>query len=313
MDSLLRHALIQTLAFFDLFDYPLTSAEWHRWLWKYPGLSYEVFTHLLDQKTGSLPWTQHRGYYCFSSNIQAAEKRQRSVRFLEKKMKKAKKAGQKIRCIPFVRALFVCNLLPITVKQRSDIDVLIVVKENRLWTTRLLITLVLSLFRLRRNKKKITDGICLSFYITDNALDLSSLRFQDEDIYFIYWLAMLLPVYDPENFYTQIQKKNDWTTSYISNAFTPYRGLNRWTVTDTVLSKIARQFGEWFLRSYWGDWIEKVCKKLQRRKMEHNKESVQRAGDTRVVIGDTMLKFHENDRRELFWGEWRRKVGGIVL
>ena len=42
-----------------------------------------------------------------------------------------------------------------------------------------------------------------------------------------------------------------------------------------------------------GDWLEKIAKKMQLKKMAKNTESLAKENDSRVIISDTMLKFHE--------------------
>jgi hypothetical protein len=63
----------------------------------------------------------------------------------------------------------------------------------------------------------------------------------------------------------------------------------------------------------YGDLIEGQAKGIQQAKMKFNFGSVQNAGDTRVVINDKMLKFHEKDRRVEYRDEWIKKCKNLDM
>ena len=54
-----------------------------------------------------------------------------------------------------------------------------------------------------------------------------------------------------------------------------------------------------------GEKLEKKSRQWQREKMSANVESLQSFPDSRVIINDSMLKFHENDRRVFFRQRWK--------
>ncbi|MBP9732603.1 MAG: hypothetical protein KBD29_04055, partial [Candidatus Magasanikbacteria bacterium] len=65
---------------------------------------------------------------------------------------------------------------------------------------------------------------------------------------------------------------------------------------------------EYVLQGHFGDWIEDIARSFQRRKIMHNSRSLVHAKDTRVVVNDSILKFHENDRRLRYRDEWLQKL-----
>ena len=121
-------------------------------------------------------------------------------------------------------------------EEDSDIDVFIVIKKGRLFITRALVTLYLSFLRMRRTKKKIKNKICLSFYIADDSLNLEKTAIKN-DIYLIYWLSTLVPVYDPQNFYQIIIKNNQWLNKYFLNELNNYLPNNLWKVAEKKVIK----------------------------------------------------------------------------
>jgi len=297
MDAL-KQAIIKTLSYFDIFSQPLTSEELYRWLWNYQeDIKYPDFLEQLD-----LPSQQ--GYYFLPGREAIISERERRVKVIEEKMKIALRGIRKIRWVPFLRAVFVCNTLAAaSVTEDSDIDVLIVVKRGRIFLTRALITLTLSLFALRRTKKKIKNKICLSFYITDDNLNLEKIALP-EDIYLAYWLDQLIPVYDPDNLHRAILQANQWMRKFLPKAGQSYEVLSRWHVGEgSVAKKVKKVLQKIWLGSY-GDLMESQARGLQIAKMKMNYMSAQKDNDTRVVVNEQMLKFHENDKREEYQQQW---------
>ncbi|HAT03428.1 MAG TPA: hypothetical protein DCS29_01460 [Candidatus Magasanikbacteria bacterium] len=306
MDQTLAQSIVRTLAYFDIFDYPLTKEELYRFLYTESTgqWEYKDFLNILSQDDSFHMWSCSDGFYFLPRREKIIAQRQRRVAFLEQKMKIAHRGVQKIKWIPFVRAVFVCNTVASSSAQEdSDVDVFIVVKKNRLWFTRLLVTLTLSFFRLRRTKRRIANKICLSFYVADSHLNMSSLRIAHPDIYLVYWLAQLVPMYDPDDLYESIQRANAWAYVYVPYASMSYFLLDRYRVDDTAWSLRAKRFFAYFIN----DNMNAYAKYVQQRKMKRNIHSIGHLSDTRVVVNDAVLKFHENDRRQEYQEKWMEK------
>ncbi|KKT04335.1 MAG: hypothetical protein UV82_C0009G0075 [Candidatus Magasanikbacteria bacterium GW2011_GWD2_43_18] len=249
------------------------------------------------------------GFYFLSGHAEIVERRQLAIPLIDKKLKIAAKAAKRIRWIPFFEALFVCNTVAsASATDDSDIDVFIVIRKGRLWITRLLITLTLSFYRMRRHKEHVANKICLSFYVTDAHLNLSDVTIDEPDIYMMYWIVQLIPMYDPINIRENIFKENNWVMPYLPQAFQPYRMHPLFRVEDGGMAKRIKRMFETMWGSGYGDMIEKQAKHAQEKKMAMNFSSVKDEHDTRVVVDDTMLKFHENDRRAYYRDEWRKRV-----
>ncbi len=304
-------SIVKTLAYFDIFNTPLTREEIYHWLWHGEAKWLELTDELNKLKANKIIEYKH-GYYFLPGRMEIASARQRSVPMVEKKMAIARRAGKKLRWLPFVEAMFVCNTVALGgVKPASDIDVFIIIKPGRLWLARFLITLVLGIFGLRRNKKNITDKVCLSFYAADDALDLSAVKISDPDIYLIYWLDNLIPVYDPKNIHKEILKQNQWAKKYLPNGLLSQKTLPRWRADDSKLSAGFRYFFERAWQGGYGNLMERQAKEIQKTKMKLNFASAQNQGGLGVVINDSMLKFHENDRREEYRDLWLKKINSL--
>lgn len=312
MDRTLAHAVIQTLAYFDIFDLPLTAEELYRSLWQYSApVSYADFLGALPRIEGV---DAQDGWYMLSGRGDIVAARQLAAPLVEKKLLIARRAAKMMRWIPFLRAMFVCNTVAsASASENSDIDVFIIVRQGRLWITRFLTTAFMGAFRLRRTKTNVANKICLSFYITDAHLDLSDIAIDEPDIYLMYWLDQLVPVFDPDGLREELLAANQWAGTHLPHGFRPYNISGRYRVDTTPASRLFRRMFERLWRDAYGDMLERRAKEFQKKKMAMNVESIQGLPDTRVVVDDTMLKFHEHDRRAYFRDAWHKRLAAYDI
>lgn len=309
----MEQSIIKTLAYFDYFNHPLTKEELFRFLWQPPNLSYEKFIEELDSYNSKVVGSKY-GYYFLLGREQTIEIRRQKTADNDFKHKITKRAAKKIRWVPFARAMLVCNNTSFEMADRtSDIDVVIIVKHGRMWTARLLVTLWLSLFGLRRNKKETVNKICLSFYVSDSSLNLADLVITEPDIGFMYWVVQFVAVYDPDGLQVNILQQNQWIKKYLPNAFAASAMGSRFKVEDNRWAKLWRNSWQRAWGGAYGHLVERQAKAIQRAKMRRNLHSVQDEPDTRVVVSDEVLKFHEQDRRLQYKEEWERKLSRLIL
>ncbi len=305
MHESLRRSVIQTLCYFDIFSYPLTQTELSLFLWSPDGQSPEYAPGVFNDKIDGVQAAG--GYIYLAGREETVAERERRVWYVEQKMDIARRAIKKMRWVPFVKAVFVCNQLPVTAKLRSDIDVFIIVQSGRLWLTRLWVTAFMSLLQLRRHGAHIEDHLCLSFYCTDDALNLEPVALEKPDIYLAYWIAWLIPVFDPLKYREKIWEQNSWMHTYLPHLTSRYAHEHRWHVSDSRFSRSVRLFQEKILGRSVGSILEKWSRKVQQAKMKRNPQHRHAHDSTHVVISDAMLKFHENDRRAAYKAEWEKR------
>jgi hypothetical protein len=125
------------------------------------------------------------------------------------------------------------------------------------------------------------------------------------DPYLSYWLAFLEPIYG-QKCYTEFWQANDWLRDFFPNAL-PKEPAKIRRVEDNKLSLAVKKIKGYIFNGALGDWIEQVVKDLQWQKISPRVKGMAAAADTKVVINDVMLKFHENDRRKFFRDEFEKK------
>lgn len=294
--SMIQSSVLQTLSYFDLFDFPLTESEMYFYLWRSPRATFEQFRSELAQMVGQRIVDQKNGFYFLPGKEASTERRAASVLPVHFKFKRAKLAAKLISWIPFLRAIYVCNsVASFTAVEHSDIDFFIVAEEGRIWYVRALSNLILRLFGLRTYGKKNADKICLSFFVDTAHLDLSPWRVCDDDVYLAYWLRQLLPIYDPNNYFDKISSANVWVEHFLPNA-TGVSGIN-----PGKNGKVKVIF-EKVLGGKIGNMKEEVLHKMQLKKLRRLHPKTEGKG---ISLDGGVLKFHyENDRRQEIHDKW---------
>jgi hypothetical protein len=310
--SFLELFIINTIIYFDIFDYPLTANEICTYLYT-GGMEMKPFA--LDEIKNALAESSQlkkiiaakNGLYFLKGRERNIQRRLERYKLADKKFKIAKRAIRVLKFLPFVKLIAVCNNLSYQNAQKeSDIDFFIISEKKRLYLVRFLVTAVVSLLGIRRHGPKITNRICLSFYVSEENLDLSKIKIAAEDIYLSYWLATLWPSYVRDGFYEKFMEKNAWLKKTLPNFF-PLQIGYRYRADDGVLNKSIYKAKEFILRGYLGDFLESFAKKLQLKIMAQKKKDLAAVGDNRVIISDAMLKFHEKDRRLFYLQEFEKK------
>lgn len=306
--------MLNAIIFFDLADFPLTFFEIYKWLWQ-PDRHYplaEVDAALRDaQATKTLLLVD--GFYCLPGRESIIATRLNRYQIAEHKFRVALRAARLLRLVPFVKMIVVCNTVGYSnARQASDVDFFIVGRRGRLWTVRLLVTVFASIVGYRRHGRSITDRVCLSFYVADDALDLSIIALQPIDPYLVYWHRTMTPLYSCQQTYEQFCQANRWINSLLPQAQPVYTNHRR-TITDTATITAVRTATEWVFSGSLGTWIERLAQWLQLAKIRYRPAAAAR-GERSVIISNSMLKFHEVDRRAMFrrqWQEKREKLGTI--
>lgn len=311
----LETSILKTLAYFDLFDFPLTSWE----IWQY--LAGENRTNKVAfqdvSKALALPNLQNKlqfkdGFYFLAGSEsrpgenntreQIISKRRAKYLTAEIKFKKFTRVANIFARFPFIKMITACNTLAYSNSSaQGDLDFFVVVTPGRLWLTRFLTAGLMQLLKMRPDHDTRKDKVCLSFFVSEKHMDLSSLSVPD-DVYLRYWLNQLIPVYNQHKSYTNFVNSNFWLRHYVPN-FLAYRVNKRRRVSLGGLSQRFKSALEHILSGRLGDNLERNLKFYQLDRLPRAlKEKANK--NTSVVVTDDVLKFHELDRRDLYRGQF---------
>lgn len=292
----------KTLAYFSLFDYSLTKEELFAYLWQPPRIGYEEFLSQL------LPTSTAQDSFTLRGQADNTDNRRRRLLISEIKLRIAVRAVKKIKAVPFLRAVFVCNSVGSGLAgPDSDIDFFIITQPKRIWLVRFFTNLIFKFWGLRTYGKNKRDKICLSYYVDSNSLDLSPQKTLDEDIHFVYWLHQMIPVYDPENLYEKFLLANGWTEKFLPNILRKSKSDYLFKVADSGLSRGWRRIWEAMWRGGYGDMLESQAKGIQYQRLKMTIKDLAGKSDNGVVLRDNVIKFHEKDTRCEIHSNWQKK------
>jgi len=301
MISSCEHELLSTLAFFDVFDHPLTRYELASWGDGGEPVAFPVFCAAVDALKERGVVAEQDGFIFLADRLDLPRQRRARQEWIARKMKRASLAARLLRHVPFVEMVAVCNRLSVGhPHEESDIDVFVVIRDGRLWLGRLLVTAVLQLAGLRRHGDRVANRICLSFYLTPRAAALDAVKL-DDDPYLRYWIAHLLPLFARAAALCNFWRANEWAHRTLYQAPQPLPLIpGRASAFGTMLA--------WLLGGWLGDVFERTSRVWQVRHM-----GVRFAQEnSAVVISNTMLKFHEQDRRAWYAAVWRERLTEIA-
>ncbi|MFZ0547381.1 MAG: hypothetical protein WAM60_18185, partial [Candidatus Promineifilaceae bacterium] len=205
--SAIESAILQTVTYVDVFDYPLTSAEVHRYLVGIPTSADEVSKILSNGRL--VPHRLHRrdGYFTLSGRSSIIETRRRREAISKKMWPVAWHYGRLLAALPFVRMVAITGSLAVNnVEPQADIDYLIVTEHGRLWSCRAWTILLVRLAA--------RQGIhlCPNYFLSERQL-----RFKEKNLYTAHELTQMVPVAGLD-IYRQMRQLNNWTADFLPNA-----------------------------------------------------------------------------------------------
>jgi len=279
-------AIREVLVYFSIFERPLTALELHRYL---PiAASKSEFDLALDHLKNDSEIIESLGFYCLKGCEQSLITRHEAYRTSLPKLIKAKKFAHYASRLTSVKAIFVCNRLAWEGSgEDSDIDLFIITSVGLVSTTRALMTAPLALLDLRPRPGKTKDMYCLSFFLSESALDLRRFAL-DSDPYLAFWSATLLPLYDPENIHSKLLEA--------SGLREKFPNLHE---TLMPVGEVPR------LRMAIPNFLENKLSQMGRKKVLTNDHVID---GKKVAFDSTAVKLHANDRREMFRLKFEERI-----
>lgn len=199
-----QQSILRTLAYFDIFHYPLHTEE----IRTFSGIEMPepLFTTCLQQLQEEEIIFTHHEFYSLQNNPLLVHRRRRGNERAARLLVKAERIGRFLYQFPFVRAVGVSGSLSKNfADEKADIDFFIITSANRLWIARTFMHLFKKLTYLAGRQ----HFYCMNYYIDDKAMLL-----EEKNIFTAIELKTLLPV-SGEKIMQQFFGVNKWADQWL--------------------------------------------------------------------------------------------------
>jgi len=273
MDSK-NQAIIKTLIYSDIFDFPLTKQEIWKYLISNKKISQKDFLKLLKNKKT----LSKNNFYFLKGREEIIRKRKDRKKIGVNKIEKAKKIINLISIIPSIYLVGITGSLALlNSEKKEDIDIFLISSKGTVWITRFLAVIILKLsgnYR-SRTERNVEDKICLNMIIGEDCLNINNKR---QDLYTAHEIIQLLPIFERNNTYKQFLNNNLWIKRFMPNC------MNKENIKINRKKEI-----KWLVSML--KVFEPFIRKLQFSSMEKY--------ITRETVLDNFLAFHPID----YWGK----------
>jgi hypothetical protein len=203
----IEQAIVNTVAYVDSFDYPLTPAEIHRYLIRLPISSGKLFQTLHGGALVPHRLQKSGDFYMLPGRDEVLQVREERRQVAERLWPAAVYYGRWIAGLPFVRMVAVTGSLAVdNVGFPEDIDYFVVTADDHLWICRAFVILIV------RWAAQRGLSLCPNYFLSESALRLST-----RNLYTAHELTQMVPIDGLEVYHT-MRRLNPWTYRFLPNA-----------------------------------------------------------------------------------------------
>lgn len=294
----MEKAILKTLLYANIFDYPLKGYEIHKWLIGRKANLTQVERALKKLVQRSKIKDQSE-YYFLPRRKKLVITRKRKEKQSSGYLRKAKVLTLILKIIPWIKLVGISGGLSMdNASRKDDIDLFIIVSINRLWISRFLSIIILDLMGVRRkvntSKSKVGGKLCLNIFLQEDKLEQKK-----KDIYTAHEVLQMKVLWQRQGIYSRYLEDNEWAFKFLPNWIANDASLRGLQGRSNLIQRLPRSQGSLAMTmvEYFAKWLQlKIMQKPQG--MER--------------IEDGALYFHPEDCREKILKEYSKKVKKIV-
>ena len=219
MQLFIAKRILLTLAYTEQFNFPLNKKELYSRLLVSHFVSLQTFNNSINFLKDKKLIKYSNGYF-FISGLSTkqmnslVETRKKRAMFATKKWQELTEFINFAKHIPFITGIAVTGSLAVnnTIKE-DDIDFMIVTSPNRLWITRLIVTLYATTKGKRRSfAKEEINSWCFNLWIEETDLQLPK---NSRSVYEAYEVIQAVWIVSKNNVASRFRSLNHWTKKNI--------------------------------------------------------------------------------------------------
>ncbi|MDN5289482.1 MAG: hypothetical protein JWR38_5756 [Mucilaginibacter sp.] len=241
----IKKNILAALAYFDVFNYPLTREE----ICLFLPVKYDV--DLFDLAVVCLVSNRQiyrfDKFYTLKNDPYLIQRRNEGNQKAFEMIKTARRVGDILIKFPYVRGIAISGSLSKNyADDESDIDLFIITAPERLWIARTLM----------HGLKKLTFLInrehyfCMNYYIDEQQLEIA-----EKNIYTATEVVTLIPIQGDTTF-ADFFNANAWTRDYLPNH------IMRVSAAKPIKKTALKSFVEWLLNNRFGDKLDNFLLKI---------------------------------------------------
>ncbi len=282
----MEKAILKTLVYADLFDYPLLAQEIHKWLIGRQS-SIEQVDKILIRLVKNKKIGFKKGVYFLKNRSKLADIRHEREVISQKYYQKAVWVARLFKIVPWIQLVGISGSLALrNADKKADIDLFVITRRKRVWLSRLLSAFILELLGVRRAREaSVTESagkICLNLLISEDAMLQST-----HNLYIAHEVLQMKVLWERQKTYQRFLEANEWAFEFLPN----------WIGMTAVEKKIGKG-----IKKQWRffDWLEYLVEVLQRRYMGRVLREEK--------VGHQMAYFHPDDAGEWVMREYSKKI-----
>ena len=262
----IKKNILATLAYFDVFNYPLTREEIGLFL---PAKCDTIdFYMAMSCLVGCRLIYRFDRFYTLKNDPYLVKRRNDGNRRAAEMIKTARKVGNILIRFPYVRGIAISGSLSKNYADaESDIDLFIVTAPNRMWVARTLMDFLKKLTFLVNRE----HYFCMNYYIDEQQLEIA-----EKNIYTATEVVTLIPIQGDTTF-ADFFTANAWTRDYLPNhimRISTAKPLSRLPLKSVI---------EWLLNNRLGELLDNKLMKITASRWE-KKTREKRLNDHGVLL-----------------------------
>ncbi|MFQ3647052.1 MAG: hypothetical protein SNJ54_16210 [Anaerolineae bacterium] len=283
----MESAILRTVLYADIFDFPLTVEEIYLYLIGREAESVREIECLLASSARlQALLCQQQGYVFLRSRPELIARRLERQAHAAPLLHTAQRYGHWLAQIPFVRMVAITGAVAMNNPSHpaDDIDYMLIVQPGRVWLTRALAIALVRLARLRGVE------LCPNYVLAADKLPQTR-----TDLYVAHELAQMRPVYGYAH-YRDLLEANDWAWDFLPNSSAQPPLANE---AQLMLKRTL----EYLLGGRLGNLLDAL---EYRRKSARFQQRIQ--ADAAAVIGPHAVKGHFQDHGQRILAAYHERL-----